>query len=43
MNVQWRRRAKLAVDKYADDAQIIAAIKAIETPGVVKLIDKKLQ
>lgn len=43
MNVQWRRRAKLAVDKYAEDSQIIAAIKAVETPGVVRIIEKKLQ
>jgi len=43
MNVQWRKRAKIAVDKYASEALILEAIKAVETPGVVKLIDKKLQ
>ena len=43
MNVQWRRRAKIAVDKYADDAKVIDGIKEIETPGVVKLIEKKMQ
>ena len=38
--VQWRRRAKLAVDKYKDNPKILDAIRSIEAPSVQKLIDK---
>ena len=38
--VQWRRRAKIAVDKYKDNPKVLEAIKSIESPSVQKLIDK---
>jgi hypothetical protein len=38
----WQHRVKLAVEKYGNDAETLAKIKAIETEGVVKAIDKAL-
>jgi hypothetical protein len=38
----WQHRVKLAVEKYGNDAETLAKIKAIETDGVVKAIDKAL-
>ena len=41
--VQWRRRAKLAVDKYGDNPKVLEAIKSVEAPSVQKLIDKMIR
>lgn len=38
----WQHRVKLAVEKYGSDAETLAKIKAIETDGVVKAIEKAL-
>lgn len=38
----WQHRVKLAVEKYGNDPETLAKIKAIETDGVVKAIDKAL-
>lgn len=42
MGVFWSTRAKNAVELYADNPTILDEIKAIESAGVVKAIDKKL-
>jgi hypothetical protein len=41
-SAHWRTRAKTAVDTYGDDPDTLAAIKAVESPGVVKAIDAAL-
>jgi hypothetical protein len=38
-SLHWRTRAKIALDQYASDPDAIAAIKAFETPAVVRLIE----
>ena len=38
--VQWRRRAKLAVEKYGNNTEVLEAIKNIEAASVIKLINK---
>lgn len=42
MGVFWSTRAKNAVEFYADNPTILEEIKAIESAGVVKAIEKKL-
>lgn len=42
MGVFWSTRAKNAVELYGDNPTIIDEIKAIESAGVIKAIDKKL-
>ena len=38
----WQHRVKLAIEKYKDNPEMMDKIKAIETEGVVKAIDKAL-
>jgi hypothetical protein len=38
----WRTRVKIAMDEYGDNPERLAEIKAVESPGVVKEIDKAL-
>jgi hypothetical protein len=38
----WQHRVKLAIEKYKDNPEMMTKIKAIETEGVVKAIDKAL-
>lgn len=42
MNMQWAKRAKLAVSKYGDNLPVINAILSIETEAVRKDIMKRL-
>lgn len=42
MSVFWSTRAKNAVELYGDNPTVIEEIKAIESAGVIKAIDKKL-
>lgn len=42
MTVQWRRRAKMAVEQHGDDPSYMNGIMAIETDSVKKLIQSKL-
>lgn len=37
--LHWRTRAKIALDQYGNNPGALAAIKAFETPAVVRLID----
>lgn len=42
MSVFWSTRAKNAVELYGDNLTVLEEIKAIETAGVIKAINKKL-
>lgn len=42
MNMQWAKRAKLAVEKYGKSLPVLNAILSIETPAVRKEIMKRL-
>ena len=40
--LHWRTRAKVAVEKYADDPSTLSLIRSYEEPSVVKLIAEQL-
>ena len=40
--LHWRTRAKVAVEKYADDPSTLALIRSYEEPSVAKLISDTL-
>ena len=42
MSPHWSKRAKIAVERYADHSEILDAIKEVESQGVVKAIEKAL-
>lgn len=42
MSVFWSTRAKTAVELYGDNPTVLEEIKAVESAGVIKAIDKKL-
>lgn len=43
MSPHWRKRASTALELYKDHPEILDAIKAVETKGVVKVINKGLE
>lgn len=42
MSPHWSKRAKIAVERYADHTEILDAIKEVESQGVVKAIEKAM-
>ena len=42
MTRHWRTRARDAVRTYGDNKQVLAAIKTVEVPSVIKFIESKL-
>ena len=42
MSPHWSKRAKIAVERYADHVEILDAIKEVESQGVVKAIEKAM-
>jgi len=42
LNVQWRKRAKIAVDQYSQIPVVIGYIKSVETDAVKAEIEKRL-
>jgi len=43
MSPHWSKRAKIAVERYSEHLEILEAIKAVETKGVVRAINKGLE
>jgi hypothetical protein len=43
MSPHWRRRASIALELYRDHPEILDAIKAVESKGVIKAINKGLE
>ena len=43
MSPHWRKRASTALELYRDHPEILDAIKAVETKGVIKAINKGLE
>ena len=41
-SAHWRTRVKVAVEQYGDNPEVLAQIKAMETPGVCKHIEEEL-
>jgi hypothetical protein len=42
MKIHWRSRAKIAAEKYGSNPEALAAIRAVEVPSVVSLIQERL-
>jgi len=42
LTIHWRSRAKIASEKYGSNAEVLAAIRAVESPAVNALINERL-